>query len=163
MQDDNEYRDIEPGDKVIKRQDVEYITVPDGEMLMVHVSKVQTVMGMNFDKTEEEEKLVISFMLDEDIDGKGQVYKSWFTLSLNPKSNLGKLMVALRGEIPLELDPTDLLGAPLRITLKNKESDGITKQYVDQFFKPKDGQKVVDDTEDIEEAIDEIFLSDKKS
>lgn len=159
---DQEYKDIAPGDMIItKSNGPEYELVPDAEMLQVHVSRVQTMLGDNYDRTAKEEKLVIGVTLDEDIPGKGQVYTGWFTKSLNEKSNLTKLVAAVYGEIPASFDPTDLVGKMLRVTLKNKDKDGSTRQYLDGFFKAAKGQSIPEDElvsgEDLDKAIDEAF------
>lgn len=139
-----ETKELTKGEMVIKAGGGDYITVPDAEMLKVHIGKTSTVETDNFAKTEKVNKLVVPFVLDEDIEGKGQVYTSWFTPSLNEKSNLAKLLVAVYGKIPAEVDPVDLEGKSLRITLVNKDKDGVTKQYVDGFFKPASDQKDVE-------------------
>lgn len=153
---EQDYKELTKGEMVIKAGGGDYITVPDAEMLKVHIGKTSTVETDNFEKTEKVNKLVVPFVLDEDIEGKGQVYTSWFTPSLNEKSNLAKLLVAVYGKIPGEVDPVELEGKSLRITLVNKDKDGVTRQYVDGFFKPAADQKDVKvEAKDVVVAADE--------
>lgn len=167
---EQDYKELEKGEMVIKAGGSDYITVPDAEMLKVHIGKTSTVETDNFEKTEKVNKLVVPFVLDEDIEGKGQVYTSWFTPSLNEKSNLAKLLVAVYGKIPGEVDPVELEGKSLRITLVNKDKDGVTRQYVDGFFKPAADQKDVKlETKDVVveadtdlEAVEAVFGPDVK-
>lgn len=159
---EQDYKELAKGELVIKAGGGDYVLVPDGEMLKVHIGKTSTVEADNFEKTEKVTKLVVPFVLDEEGDGQGQVYTSWFAPSLNPKSNLAKLLTAVYdGKIPSEIDPVELEGKSLRITLVNKDKDGVTKQYVDGFFKPAADQKdvVVEKQKDVvvkAEEVDEI-------
>jgi hypothetical protein len=168
---DQDYKELQKGEMVISASGGDYTIVPDGEMLKVHVGKTSTVLTDNFEKTEKVNKLVVPFVLDEEVEGKGQVYTSWFTPSLNEKSNLAKLLAAVYGKIPTEVDPVELEGKSLRITLVNKEKDGAIRQYVDSFFKPDKDQKdvvlvqskdvLVNDDEDITN-LEEVFGPDVK-
>jgi len=138
-----DYVELQKGEMVISAKGSDYVLVPDVEMLKVHIGKTRTVLTDNFEKTEKVNKLVVPFILDEDNEGKGQVYTSWFTPSLNEKGNLAKLLVAVFGKIPATVDPVELEGKPLRVTLKNKDKDGVTKQYLDAYFKATSDQKDV--------------------
>jgi len=164
MQEDRQEETLHKGDMIITGSD--YTLVPDGEQLKVHIGKTSKVLTDNFDKTKKIWKLIVPFVLDEDVEGKGQDYNSWFSPSLNPKSNFAKLLVAVQGKIPTKVDPTELEGKPLRITLVNKDKDGATKQYVDSYFKPAADQKavVLDDSDHVlsDEELDEMFPGAEK-
>lgn len=155
MENGHEYEELAKGEMVLKSAE-DYVTVPDGEMLKCHIGEVKTVEADNYDKTEKVKKLVIGFELDEDIDGKGQVYTGWYTPSLNPKSNLAKLVTAIYGKLPTQVDPKEFEGMPLRITLVNREREGVIRQYVDTYFKPLPEQKKVEKPLTLEEAVDTI-------
>lgn len=132
--------EIKPGEMVLT-EGGDYAPVSDGEPFKAHISSLKEVEGKNFDTGEPEPRLAIDFTLDEG-EGQGQVYSAWYKPSLFPKSNLGKLLVALFGEIPRELDVTTLKGLPLRITLKTKGENG--RQFPDTYLKPAADQKKVE-------------------
>lgn len=154
---ERQQEDLQKGDMVITGGD--YTQVPDGEQLKVHIGKTSKVLTDNYEKTEKVWKLVVPFVLDEEIEGQGQVYSSWFSPSMNPKSNFAKLLVAVYGKLPAKVDPTELEGKPLRITLVNKDKDGVTKQYVDSYFKPATDQKdvVVEQPKDVVVKTEEVI------
>lgn len=141
---EHEQKELEKGEMVLKAGGGDYAPLPEGEPLKMHIGKTSIVETDNFDRTGKETKLVVPFVNDEDGEGNGQVYSKWFTPSLNPKGNLAKLLVAVYGEIPAELDPVDLEGKSVRVVLTNKERDGITRQYADTFLKPSKDQQDID-------------------
>lgn len=152
---EKEYKDLAPGEMVLDPSG-DFVQVPDGEPLKMHISSVKLIEAPNFDRTGTETKLVINFDLDEDIEGKGQTFTGWFRPSLNSKSNLAQLVVALYGELK-PVDPAvDFPGKALRVIIDNKEKDGVIKQYPKSFLKPaKDQQNVeVVDTSLVSEDID---------
>lgn len=144
---DNEIEDLIAGKMVISLNDNKYEIVPDGEPLKVHISEVKTTRIPNKFKQRDSDpdevtKLIIGYTLDEEIEGKGQVYSGWYTPSLNEKSKLRPVVLAALGEIR-EFDPVELIGKSLRITLRNDVKDDMTKQYPDSAFKPAADQKDV--------------------
>lgn len=155
MQDEN-YGEVAKGDFVLSAAG-DYVEVPDGEPLKVHICSVKKVQAKKYGSEELEDKLAIGFKLDEDIKGKGQIYTSWYRPSLSPKANMTKLIVAMYGKIPAQLDVTDLLGMPLRVTLTKGSDDakGMNRQFVDTYLKPTSDQKKVD--EGTELNLDDIF------
>lgn len=160
---EQEYKELKPGEMKLSPTDAEFVQVPDGEPLKMHVKNVKLVEGHKYQSTEPETKLVVNLELDEDIEGKGQQYTGWFTPSLNPKSNLAQLVVAIMGELK-PVDPaTDFPGMPLRVVLENREKDGAVKQYPKSFLKPSKDQAKVDvttPTETVDEPTDEQLDSD---
>jgi|JI10StandDraft_1071094.scaffolds.fasta_scaffold01957_26 hypothetical protein len=163
---EHEQKDLEKGEMVLKAGGGDYAPLAEGEPLKMHIGKTSIVETDNYDRTGKETKLVVPFVNDEEGEGNGQVYKKWFTPSLNPKGNLAKLLVALYGEIPAELDPVELEGKPVRVVLTNKERDGVTKQYADTFLKPAQDQKPVDVIVSADEDLDTVkavFGDDVKS
>lgn len=164
---ERQQEELQKGDMVIG----DYDMVPDGEQLKVHIGKTSKVLTNAYQSEEKVWKVVVPFILDEDIPGKGQVYTSWFTASLSAKSNFAKLLAAVYGTVPAKIDPTELEGKSLRITLVNKPNkDGILKQYVDNYFKPAADQKdvkleakdvVVEADTDLE-AVEAVFGPDVK-
>lgn len=148
-----EVQDLQPGELVLSLTG-DYKSLPAGEQLYAHISKVGTVDTLNFEKTEQVKKLTVSFEVDEP-EGKGQTYTKWYTPSLNPKSTLSKVLMAVYGEIPASFDPTDLVGKPVRIMLKDYEREGVTRQTVEAVFKPAKDQTVpaIEDF-DMDKALD---------
>lgn len=143
METEHEYKELAPGEMVLDPSG-DFVQVPDGEPLKAHIASVKLIEAPNFDRTGTETKLVINFELDEDIEGKGQLFTGWFRPSLNPKSNLAQLVVAVCGELK-PIDPAvDFPGKPLRLIIENKEKDGVTKQYPKSFLKPAKDQKEVE-------------------
>ncbi len=164
MEQEKEYQELEPGTMVIDPSDTDFVQVPDGEPFKMHIASVRLIEAPNYHRTANETKLVIGFELDEDIEGKGQIFTGWFTPSLNPKSNLHPLVMAVFGELKA-IDPAvDLPGMPLRVTVENKEKDGVIKQYPKSYLKPaKDQTKVEPKDDDIDVMdIDSIIESAKK-
>lgn len=156
---EQEYKELSAGEMLLTPGD-DFVQVPDGEPLEMHVKSVKLVEGHKYQSTEPETKLVVNLELDEDIEGKGQQYTGWFTPSLNPKSNLAQLVIAIMGELK-PVDPAvDFPGMPLRVVLENKEKEGVVKQYPKSFLKPSKTQKKVDVTT-IDEVIDSV-PSDKE-
>lgn len=160
---DNQYNEVAKGEFVLSSAG-DYVQVPDGEPLKMHISSVKKILAKKYGSEELEEKLAVGFKLDEDIEGKGQVYTSWYRPSLSPKANLTKLIVALYGKIPATLDVTELVGMPVRATLTRGEDDSksMNRQFVDTYLKPSSDQKkvVVEPSEPEEINLDEIFASD---
>ena len=164
---EKEYKELSPGEMVLD-PNKDFVQVPDGEPLKMHISSVKLIEAPNYDRTGTETKLVINFDLDEEIDGQGQTFTGWFRPSLNPKSNLAQLVIALFGELK-SVDPAvDFPGKALRVIIENKEKEGTIKQYPKSFLKPAKDQKDVEvvDTnlvsDDIDvKSIDEI-ISDSK-
>jgi hypothetical protein len=151
---EKEYKDLAPGQMMLDPSG-DFVQVPDGEPLKMHISSVKIIEAPNFDRTGTETKLVINFDLDEDIDGKGQTFTGWFRPSLNIKSNLAQLVVALYGELK-PVDPAvDFPGKALRVIISNKEKDGVIKQYPNSFLKPAKDQADID-LSDIETISDDI-------
>lgn len=151
------YESVKPGEIILKSTG-DYVQVPAGEPLEAHIDSVEKTKVQKFESDEMEEKLVIGFTLDQDIDGKGQVYTGWYRPSLNPKSKLFPLLVAIySGNIPSPVDITDLVGRPLRVVLtKGVEKNGRTRQYVESYLKPTETQKRVEVKADKDVVIKDI-------
>lgn len=164
MTEDREYKELAPGEMVLDPTDTDFVQVPDGEPLKAHIASVKLIEGMNFEKTAPETKLVVNFELDEDIEGKGQLFTGWFRPSLNPKSKLAEVVVAVFGELKAVDPAVDFPGMPLRLIIENKEKDGVIKQYPKSYLKPAKDQTKVDLTgDDIEvKDIDDIIAEGKK-
>jgi len=149
---EKEYKELSPGEMVLD-PNKDFVQVPDGEPLKMHISSVKLIEAPNYDRTATETKLVINFDLDEDIEGKGQTFTGWFRPSLNTKSNLAQLVIALFGELK-SVDPAiDFPGKALRVIIENKEKEGVIKQYPKSFLKPAKDQKDV-------EVVDTNLVSD---
>jgi hypothetical protein len=163
MEQEHNYTDLLPGEMVLNPGG-DFIQVPDGEPLKMHIASVKLIEAPNFDRTGTETKLVVNFELDEDIEGKGQIFTGWFRPSLNPKSNLAQLVVALFGELR-SVDPAvDFPGKALRVVIENREKDGVVKQYPKSFLKPAKDQKDVDVTksDDLPEVAIEDLIDQAK-
>lgn len=157
MEQERNYKELTPGEMVLDPSG-DFVQVPDGEPLKAHIASVKLIEAPNFDRTGTETKLVVNFELDEDIEGKGQLFSGWFRPSLNPKSNLAQLVVAVCGELKAVDPAVDFPGMPLRIIIENKEKDGVIKQYPKSFLKPAKDQKKVDVSKTEEELnVEELF------
>lgn len=138
---------LNKGDLILSQGGKDYVQIAAGEPYEAHIAKIEVVQSPVYDNpTETEEKLAIGFQLDADVDGKGQIYTNWYRPSLNPKAKLTPLVLSLyNGKVPDTLDPTDMLGRPLRIVLtEGVEKNGKTRQYVASYLKPTSAQKIVD-------------------
>jgi hypothetical protein len=167
--DNTNERSFEPvakGQFVLSNLGGDYIQIAAGEPFEAHISAVEVTKDKKYGAENDDElvdRLVIKFTIDEDMDGKGQVYTNWYTPSLNPKSKLYPLLMALySGDIPIPLDVTDLIGRPLRLTLtEGVERNGKFRQYAASYLKPKSTQnyKVPDNilTDTDEDIIKEVF------
>ena len=146
-----EVQDLQPGELVLSIGS-DYKPLEVGTLLPALITKVGTVDTMNFEKTEQVKKLTVSYEVE------GQVYTKWYTPSLNPKSTLSKVLTAVYGELPAKLDPTDLVGRPVQVMMKDYEREGVTRQTIDGVFKPTKEQvaaaPVVEDF-DLDSALDE--------
>lgn len=162
------FSDVEPGQFVLSNSS-EYVQLPAGEPMEFHISNVEVTKDAKYDDpTVMEDKLVIRYTLDSDVEGKGQVYTSWYRPSLNPKSKMFKMLVALyNGTVPSPLDVTDLKGRPLRATLtEGVEKNGKRRQYLEAYLKPATHQGrievptadvVLTDIPDANVDIDDLF------
>lgn len=123
----------------------DYVQVPAGEPLRAHISRLETTQDTAFESSELVTKLVVRFSLDEQIEGQGQVYSAWLNPSLNPKSKMFKMLSALYGgNIPNPVDPSNLLGLPVRIILtEGIEKNGKKRQYIENYLKPASDQSVI--------------------
>lgn len=139
------FETLNPGELVLSSTS-DYVQVAYGEPLKAHISRVETTQDKKFESDELETKLVVGFTLDEKIEGEGQIYTAWLRPSLNPKSKMFKMLHAVySGNIPNPLDPTDLLGQPLRLILTPAiEKNGKTRQYVESYLKPASDQARVE-------------------
>lgn len=147
MQDETE-KTLQPlakGDMTITAGGGDYVAVEVGEPHEAHISNVEIGEGNNFNTGEKESRLVVSFKLDKG-EGAGQVYKAWFKPSLHEKAKLTKLVSAIFGEVPAGIDPWELVGHPVRITLRTSEKNP-DRLVVDTYLKPAKGQvKIEQDT-----------------
>ena len=160
---DNKPEDLQPGDLIIEAggDRTPYELVADEEPLKAHISKVASGKGQNWTTKEPEDRLVVSYHLDEPGEGQGQVYNAWYKPSIYEKSKLYPVIVAALGTVDSPFDPTALLGMPVRIMLENKEKDGEVRQYVKTVLKPGKDQKKVDVTADVVlEDIEEVNYDD---
>lgn len=146
-----EVTDLQPGELLLSLGS-DYKTLEVGVLLPALITKVGTVDTLNFEKTEQVKKLTVSYEVE------GQTYTKWYTPSLNPKSTLSKVLTAVYGEIPGTLDPTDLVGRPVQVMLKDYEREGVTRQTIDGVFKATKEQQaaapVVEDV-DLDAMLDE--------
>jgi len=143
MEQERRYTELTPGEMVLDPSG-DFVQVPTGEPFKMHITSVKLIEAPNFNRTATETKLVVNFELDEDIEGRGQTFTGWFRPSLNPKSNLSQLVIAIFGELKAVDPAKDFPGKALRVTIENKEKDGVVKQYPKNFFKPSKDQKDVD-------------------
>jgi hypothetical protein len=144
-----QFPELTPGDMVLEASasggDFEdYVSLDPGEPIKAHI--VSTRPGQKMFKGEYQDKLFVYFEVDEG-PGKGQRYRGDFnptiTSPTSPKqSNLSKFATLVFGEAPTTLDPTDLLGRPIRILLSEPWGDkGL--QYANTYLKASADQKTV--------------------
>lgn len=148
-QTENQFTTVQQGQVVLAVQS-DYKRLPDGEPYKAHISAVETTQQPNYENPDQlDDVLVVRFKVDQG-EGTGQVYTSWFKPSLHPKSKMHKMLVALYPKgIPKDdegkFDIFDLNGLPLRIILTpGMEKNGKTRQYVEAYLRPADGQTRVE-------------------
>lgn len=160
MEQENKYKPVHAGEIIMKKGGLDYVQVPAGEPFEAHISKIEQVESRVYETTtnEMETKLAVSFQLDAEIDGQGQVYTNWIKPSLHAKSKMTPLILALyNGKVPDELDADDMVGRPLRMVLtEGVEKNGKNRQYVASYLKPTAAQKRVESPV----AIDESLMDD---
>lgn len=122
----------------------DYVKLDPGDPIKAHVTAVKA--GTKAFKGEEQNRMFVWFKLDEG-PGIGQVYRGDFNPKLtspdSPKqSNLAKFAALLYGAPQSELDPTDMIGRPIRVLLSAEWGDKKL-QFADTYVKPALDQKRV--------------------
>ena len=73
------------------------------------------------------------------VDGGSQ--RGWTGITMSSRSNFGKWVRAIMGEIPDTLDTDDLIGKPCRLSIVVKtRDDGTEYNKIDNVLAPRQGQ-----------------------
>jgi len=70
---------------------------------------------------------IVYVLAETDSAGRQKRIRKHYTATLHEKSNLGKLLFALTGKFPDELDSSTLIGKQVLLTFGTVVKDGVTK------------------------------------